>query len=41
MAERDPNLVASSLSREESRDGVTVRVEIYRLEDCPAGYLRL
>ena len=41
MAERDPNLVASSLSREESRDGVTVRVEIYRLEDCPGWVLEV
>ena len=35
MADRDPNLITSSLSRDVSRDGVTVRVEIYRLEDRP------
>ena len=35
MADRDPNLITSSLSRAVSRDGVTVRVEIYRLEDRP------
>ncbi len=33
MAERDPNLITSSLSRDVSGDDVTVRVEIYRLED--------
>ncbi|MBB5712995.1 hypothetical protein [Sphingomonas xinjiangensis] len=41
MAERDPNLITSSLSREESRDGVTVRVEIYRLEDRPGWALEV
>lgn len=33
MAEREPNLIRSSLSRKVSRDGVTVRVVIYRIKD--------
>ncbi|MCP3732499.1 hypothetical protein M9978_18915 [Sphingomonas sp. MG17] len=33
VADRDPNLVTSSLSRKVDRGGVTVRVEIYRIED--------
>ena len=33
MAEREPKLITSSLSREVSRDGVTVRVVIYRIKD--------
>jgi hypothetical protein len=41
VAERDPNLITSSLSREESRDGVTVRIEIYRLEDRPGWALEV
>lgn len=41
MADRDPNLVTSSLSREVSRDGVAVRVEIYRLEDRPGWSLEV
>ncbi|WP_426263964.1 hypothetical protein [Sphingomonas sp. PWP1-2] len=41
MAEREPNLITSSLSREVSRDGVTVRVEIYRLEDSPGWSLEV
>lgn len=32
MAERDPNIITSGLSRRVSRDGVTVDVAIYRLE---------
>ena len=32
MTERDPNIVKSSLSQTVMRDGVTVRVEIIRLE---------
>ena len=41
MADRDPNLIMSSLSREVSRDGVAVRIEIYRLEDCPGWSLEV
>lgn len=41
MADRDPNLIISSLSREVSRDGVTVKVEIYRLEDRPGWALEI
>jgi hypothetical protein len=41
VAERDPNLITSSLSREVSRDGVGVRVEIYRLEDRPGWALEV
>lgn len=41
MADRDPNLITSSLSREVTRDGVTVRVEIYRLEDRPGWALEI
>ena len=40
MANRDPNLI-TSLSREVSRDGVAVRVEIYRLEDRPGWSLEV
>lgn len=32
MTKRDPNIVKSSLSRTVTRDGITVRVEIIRLE---------
>lgn len=41
MAERDPNLITSSLSRDVSGDDVTVRVEIYRLEDRPGWALEV
>lgn len=41
MADRDPNLITSSLSREVSRNGVAVRVEIYRLEDRPGWSLEV
>ncbi len=41
MTDRDPNLITSSLSREVSRDGVTVRIEIYRLEDRPGWSLEV
>ncbi len=41
MADRDPNLITSSLSREVSRDGVAVRIEIYRLEDRPGWSLEV
>jgi len=33
MTEREPNIVTSGLSRRFTRDGVTVEVCIYRLED--------
>lgn len=32
MSERDPNLVTSSLSGNQSQDGICVQVQIYRLE---------
>ena len=32
MEEREPNLVTSGLSRNVTRDGITVRLCIYRLE---------
>ena len=35
MPDRDPNLVTSGLSRTVEIDGVTVHVNIYRLEDDP------
>ena len=35
MPDRDPNLVTSGLSRTVEIDGVTVQVNIYRLEDDP------
>lgn len=35
MADRDPNIVTSGLSRAVTVDGVTVVVNIYRLEDDP------
>lgn len=33
MTDSDPVIITSALSRKVSRDGVVVRVEIYRLED--------
>ena len=41
MAERDPNLITSSLSRVVSGGGMSVRVEIYRLEDRPGWALEV
>ena len=35
MTDRDPNIIASGLSRRITEDGVTVRLEIYRLEHDP------
>lgn len=35
MEDRDPNIVHSGLSRTVTKDGVTVRVEIYRVEHDP------
>ena len=35
MKERDPNIVHSGLSGTVSKDGVTVKVFIYRLENDP------
>lgn len=35
MPDRDPNLVTSGLSRTVTVDGVTVAINIYRLEDDP------
>ena len=33
MSERDPNLVTSSLSGSQSKDGISVEVNIFRLEN--------
>ncbi len=33
MPDRDPNLIISGLSRDVTREDITVRVNIYRLED--------
>lgn len=41
MADRDPNLITSGLSRSETREGITVRIEIYRLEDRPGWSLEV
>jgi len=41
VAARDPNLTTSSLSRGVSQDGVTVQVEIYKLEDRPGWALEV
>ena len=41
MPDRDPNIVTSSLSRRVTRNGVTVKVEIYRLEHDPAWSLEV
>lgn len=35
MQDRDPNIIYSGLSRKVARDGVTVDVQIYRLERDP------
>jgi hypothetical protein len=35
MTDRDPNIVTSGLSRTITEDGVTIRLEIYRLEHDP------
>jgi hypothetical protein len=41
MANRDPNIINSSLSRTVTDQGVTVRVEIYRLDDRPGWTLEV
>ncbi len=41
MSERDPNLVTSSLSRKVTRDGISVKVDIYRLETEPGWSLEV
>ena len=41
MNQRDPNIVTSGLSRVVQRDGVTVDVNIYRLEDRPGWALEV
>lgn len=41
MPDRDPNIVTSGLSRQVIRQGVTLRVEIYRLEDEPGWTLEV
>ena len=35
MQEREPNIVTSGLSRSITRDGVSISLEIYRLESEP------
>ena len=41
MNQRDPNIVTSGLSRTVQRDGITVEVNIYRLEDEPGWALEV
>jgi hypothetical protein len=41
MVERDPNIITSGLSGHVTEEGVTVRVEIYRLEDRPGWTLEV
>jgi hypothetical protein len=41
MPDRDPNIVNSSLSRTVTRNGVTVKVQIYRLELEPGWSLEV
>ena len=35
MNTRDPKIITSGLSRRFTEDGVTIRLEIYRIEDDP------
>lgn len=41
MSDRDPNIVTSGLSGPVTRDGVTVDVQIYRLEHEPGWTLEV
>jgi hypothetical protein len=41
MPDRDPNLITSGLSRDVTREGMTVRVHIHRLEDRPGWALEV
>ena len=41
MNQREPNIVTSGLSRTVQRDGITVDVNIYRLEDRPGWSLEV
>ena len=41
MPDRDPNLITSGLSRDVTREGMTVRVQIYRLEESPGWALEV
>lgn len=41
VSDRDPNIVSSSLSRSLTESGMTVKVEIYRLEDRPGWALEV
>lgn len=41
MNDRDPDLINSGLSRTVKADGVTVQVEIYRLDDRPGWTLEV
>lgn len=41
MSEREPNIVTSGLSGSVTRDGITVEVNIHRLEDRPGWALEV
>lgn len=41
MTEREPNLVTSGLSQKVTQQGITVAVEIYRLEEQPGWTLEV
>lgn len=41
MSDRDPNIVKSGLSRKVTQNGITVSVEIYRLEHEPGWSLEV
>lgn len=41
MNDRDPNLITSGLSRDVTREGITLSVNIYRLEDRPGWALEV
>lgn len=41
MSNRDPNIITSGLSRSVTQNGITVRVEIHRLENRPGWVLEV
>lgn len=41
MADRDPNLLHSSLSGNMTRDGITIDVKIYKVENVPGWVLEV
>ena len=41
MADRDPNLLHSSLSGNMTRDGITIDVQIYKVENVPGWALEV